>query len=81
MKTGNGKPEQSMSSKTLDRRGDNSGFADGVLLAKLGSPPKLAWLFVVFAFAKLFVQTASFEQLFETAKGGTDGFFVVNAHP
>jgi hypothetical protein len=51
------------------------------LLAKLGSPPKLAWLFVVFAFAKLLVQTASFEQLFETAKGGTDGFFVVNAHP
>ena len=70
-----------LGSAKLDCRGGDFRFANGILLAKLSPPAELTRLFVMFAFAKLFVQAASFEQLFETAKGGTDRLFVVDAHP
>jgi hypothetical protein len=39
---------------------------DRALLAQFGPPPDLARLFVVFAFAQLFLQAAAFQEFLET---------------
>jgi hypothetical protein len=61
--------------------GTQAGFPDGVLLAQFGSATNFAGFFIMLAFAQLFVQTASLQELLEAAQGRADWFFVVNAHP
>jgi hypothetical protein len=69
------------SKNDLYRRWGNPGFSDRILLAKFGPAANFARLLIVFALAKLLVQTASFEELFESAQSRTDRFFIVHAHP
>jgi len=57
------------------------GLADGALLAKLGPAPRLARLLVILALTQFFLDTTSFQQLFEAAQGEANRFSVVDTHP
>jgi hypothetical protein len=61
--------------------GTQAGFPDGVLLAKFGSATNFAGFFIMLAFAQLFVEATSLQELLEAAQRRADWFFVVDAHP
>src|SRR5262245_49471175 len=61
--------------------GLHAGLADGALLAQLGATSGLARLFVILALAEFLLNSATLEQLLETAQGQGDRLSVVNAHP
>ena len=56
-------------------------LADGALLAEHGSTTQFARFFIVLVLAEFFFQTASLQQLLESAQGRAYRFSIVNAHP